>query len=183
MLDDSEIDFFFRTYIEGWMLKSLRYCACVTDENLSFVVAASVFNAVDFLSLLWEPKRKPDKDRFEGCLIKFFKPKYKAKNLYDHYRSGLNHEYFPKQGSAVAWNKPEAHLQLENGALCLNAQDLVADLAEAFGNYRKELQSEEYLRNNFEIRAKQLGWVLKPGVLAVSAEPNNSSSAPYSPGR
>jgi hypothetical protein len=177
LVEQSWIERFFDEYIEGWMLKDLRYCANVKDENLSFVVANSVFDAMDFLSRCWAP-RSPH--RFEDFLGAFFKPGYKDKELWKNYRCGLNHEYFPRRANAVTWNRPEIHLKLENGRLCLNAQDLVSDLEEAVTRYREALRNDETLRVNFEIRAKELGFNLEKlhtGVIWVGEQSYSSSSS------
>src|SRR5690348_10240816 len=180
MVQQSGIERFFDGYIESWMLKDLRYCANVKDENLSFVVANSVFDAVDFLARFWAPKGA-DAERFERFLGAFFKSGYTGKQLWDNYRCGLSHGYFPKRANAVTWNRPAVHLQYEGGRLCLNAQDLVADLEEAVARYREALRSNQTLRTNFETRANELGFDLEKlctaGVTWVGGQTSASSSS------
>lgn len=88
--------------------------------------------------------------------VRKYLPTYDAKNLWVSLRNGLIHSYCEKGKYIFANKKPELHLHIQNSTNIkwINDEDFVADLREAYKNYKKDiLENEEVFkkaRNRFQ---------------------------------
>ena len=159
-ISDQRLAVFFTKYIDGWLLHDIRFCA-EQKENLSFAVATLVFNAIDFLGGLCAG-RDSDRNTFRLFLEKYL-ASYVSLNpeidIYDSYRCGLVHEYFPKDQHGIVWNASDHHLKQRAGHYTLDAQSLVMDLEGAIAAYKADLDRDRQLQDNF---MKRMNTILPP---------------------
>jgi hypothetical protein len=148
LIPKERVETFFATYIHGWLLHDIRFCAG-QQENLSFAVATLALNAIDFVGSLYAGKNASS-HAFTEFLNKYM-PEYSDfdPRFYDSYRCGLVHQYFPKACGGIVWNIPEEHLKQNDGRLTVNAQSLAKDVERAIADYKHDLESDKELQRRF----------------------------------
>ena len=153
LVPQERISDFFSEYVTGWLLGDLQHCAR-QEKNLSFTVACLALNAVDFFGGLYTG-RGSSGNSFRQFAHRYM-PGYETIDseisLYNSYRCGLVHEYFPKRQHSVVWNRPHEHLVKANGRWSLNAQSLALDVETAITEYRADLRDDPKLHKNFSDR-------------------------------
>jgi len=170
-----DIESFFRDFVEGWMLGDIRYC-CAQEKSLAFTVATMVFTGVDFFGGLLQG-RDSSKSSFTEFAKKYFRGEYEAiaADLFEVFRNGLVHQYFPKQQGAISWAEDAPHLTKTQGTYSLNAKKLAKDFEAAIDRYKQELLIDPRLQDNFITRLRSIS--SPPPTLITDPSADGTSSA------
>jgi hypothetical protein len=172
------IESFFRDFVEGWMLGDIRHC-CFQEKSLAFTVATMVFTGVDFFGGLLKG-RDSSKGGFAEFVQKYFAGEYAASagDLYEVFRDGLVHQYFPKQQGAISWAEDAPHLTKTQGRYNLNAKKLAKDFEAAIAEYKQQLLVDPQLHANFK---KRLEVIIAPPNKLIVVHPVDATSSASSP--
>lgn len=157
-MDLQEIKAFFDKYIYAWMCRDIKICV---DNNANFGAMTLMCCGIDFLgSLAYDAD--DSKKRFKDFVKEYFDKKYGRFRdiLYDVYRNGVVHQYFPKQNASVAGKEQnrESHLKLsqDKSHIVIHAGCFFDDFKKAIEKYQKHINSSQKLQSDFNKRTKKL---------------------------
>ncbi|OGN01366.1 MAG: hypothetical protein A3B91_03760 [Candidatus Yanofskybacteria bacterium RIFCSPHIGHO2_02_FULL_41_29] len=141
---------FYERYVNHWMRSDIN---SMRNHGNNFPLALCTLSYIEFLGSILTGNGKLYRDNVKKYIDECFNKKdYDINILWDVFRNGLAHDYFPRGG--VSKEGPGPMLKIDN-KMVLNIMDFSKEFLDSLDQFKITLDKEENIKN-FGARIKEM---------------------------